>query len=83
MFLGRYRWCGRHALPCDMTREKQSSVFGQRSHGVSGVVRRRAQVKTLLCFRLGLVFPLHLAVAGLEKRKEHYRFFCTVPHLVW
>ena len=68
MHLGRYRGCRRHALPGDMTRDKQSTVFGQHSYGVSGVARRRAQVKTHGCFRLGLVFPLHLAVARLEER---------------
>ena len=55
-------------LPGDMARDKQRTVFGQHSYGVSGVVRRRAQVKTLLCFRLRLDFPLHLAVARLEER---------------
>ena len=68
MHLGRCRWCRRHALPGDMTRNKHSKVFGQHSYGVSGVGLSRAQVKTLLCFRLGLVFPLHLAVAKLEER---------------
>ena len=56
-----------------MARDTQSTVFGQHSHGMSGMVRRRAQVKTLLCFRLRLVFPLHSAVTRLEKRYKHYR----------
>ena len=72
----------RHALPGDTTRNKQSTVFGQHSCGVSGMTRRRAQVKTLLCFRLGLVFPLHLAIARLEERYKHYRGGSAVPHLV-
>ena len=56
-----------------MARIKQSTVFGQHSYGVWGLIRRRAQGKTLLCFRLRLVFPLHLAVAGLDERKKHNR----------
>ena len=55
-------------LPGDMTRDKQSTVLGHHSYGVSGVIRRRAEVKTHLCFYLGLVFPLHLAVARLDKK---------------
>ena len=68
MHLGSYRWCRRHALPGDMTRDKQSTVFGQHSYSISWVVRRRAQVKTLLSVRLGLVLPLQVAVDRLEER---------------
>ena len=55
-----------------MTRDKQITVFGQHSYGVFGVDRHRVQVKTPMCFRLGLVFPLHLPVSRLEKRQKHY-----------
>ena len=69
-------------MPGDMTRDKQSTVFGQHPYGVSGVVGRRAQVNPPLCFRLGLVFPLQLAVTRLEEILKQYRVMFTVPHLV-
>ena len=34
---------------------------------------RRTQVKILLCFRLRLVLPLHLALARFGERRKHYR----------
>ena len=44
-------------------------MFGRHSYGVSGVTRRGAQVKALLCLSLRLVFPLHLAVVRLEEER--------------
>ena len=57
-------------LSGDMIRDRQSTVFSQHSYGVSEVARRRAEVKLLLCFRLGLIFSDHLAIEpGLRETK--------------
>lgn len=66
--LGRYRWYRRHALPGYIARGKHGTVSCQHSYRVSGIVGYRAKINTLLLFRLGLVLPLHLAVARLEER---------------
>ena len=44
-------------------RDRQSTVFCQHSYGVLQVARRRAEVKLLMCFRLGLDFSVNLAIA--------------------
>ena len=48
-------------------RDRQSTVFCQHPYGVSEVARRRAEVELLMCFRLGLDFPVHLAIARFEE----------------
>ena len=55
------------ALPGELTRDKHSTVWVPHSYGVAGVVWRRAQVKSLLCFCLRLLSPLNLAVVRLEE----------------